>query len=178
MQLVPVKHPRPHRSFIFRDICDFLRDLQAEHKLAASLTMSPHPELGSRPGGPQSGCQLLRGGLNVEVTSHCTVQLEQKCKAALASCLEQGGGFFWGETCVNTEKKEAKKAICIPVSPSSYRVKPSIRRYPWKRSLFTQDDKLASSYSATQEEETLHAHNRKRADWNSRPIHKTQCLSP
>lgn len=40
-----------------------------------------------------------------------------------------------------------------PVSPSSYRVNPSICRYPWKRSLFTHDDKLASSYSATQRHE-------------------------
>lgn len=37
-----------------------------------------------------------------------------------------------------------------PVSPSSYNVKPSIWRYPWKRSLFTHNDKLLSSYSATQ----------------------------
>ncbi len=37
-----------------------------------------------------------------------------------------------------------------PVSPSSYSVNPSIWRYPWKRSLFTHDDKLGSSYSATQ----------------------------
>lgn len=35
-----------------------------------------------------------------------------------------------------------------PVSPSSYSVKPSICRYPWKRSLLTHEDRLASSYSA------------------------------
>lgn len=69
------------------------------------------------------------------------------------SCLVflfRAGFLSFRETCLNTEKL---KAIFIPVSPSSYRVKPSIRRYPWKRSLFTQDDKLASSYSAIQEEE-------------------------
>lgn len=46
-----------------------------------------------------------------------------------------------------------------PVSPSSYNVKPSIWRYPWKRSLFTHDDKLASSYSATQRQKCSEAVN-------------------
>lgn len=30
---------------MFRDIADFLQHLQSEQKLAASLTMSPNPEL-------------------------------------------------------------------------------------------------------------------------------------
>lgn len=45
-----------------------------------------------------------------------------------------------------------------PVSPSSYSVKPSICRYPRKRSLFTHDDKLASSYSATERDRILQKH--------------------
>lgn len=45
-----------------------------------------------------------------------------------------------------------------PVSPSSYNVKPSIWRYPWKRSLFTHDDRLPSSYSATRRQNLSAAH--------------------
>lgn len=56
-----------------------------------------------------------------------------------------------------------------PVSPSSYSVKPSICRYPWKRSLFTHDDKLASSYSATQRERQRQnpSEAQKKAHWHS-----------
>lgn len=54
-----------------------------------------------------------------------------------------------------------------PVSPSSYSVKPSIGRYPWKRSLFTHDDKLASSYSATQGDRIFQMQKHKEAYWHS-----------
>lgn len=83
-----------------------------------------------------------------------------------------------------------------PVSPSSYSVKPSIWRYPWKRSLFTHDDKLASSYSATQREtESFRVRSTKKSSltFRTQPIYikskaeqhidawivrRSQCLSP
>lgn len=82
-----------------------------------------------------------------------------------------------------------------PVSPSSYSVKPSIWRYPWKRSLFTHDDKLASSYSATQRDRILQGQKHKKSSltFRTQPIYikskaeqhidawivrRSQCLSP